>query len=52
MQRRVDAAMDWLGRMEAREGVRRAIFLLLLALIGCVMLLLNAHTPLMMDDYD
>ena len=52
MQRRVDAAMDWLGRMEAREGVRRAIFLLVLALIGCVMLLLNAHTPLMMDDYD
>ena len=52
MQRRVDAAMDWLGRMEAREGLRRAIFLLVLALIGCVMLLLNAHTPLMMDDYD
>ena len=56
MQRRLDAAADGarggLERLEAREGVRRAVFLLLLALIGCVMLLLNAHTPLMMDDYD
>ena len=56
MQHRLDAAENgaraWLERLEAREGVRRAIFLLLLALIGCVMLLLNAHTPLMMDDYD
>lgn len=56
MQRRLDAAVNgaraWLERLEAREGVRRVIFLLLLALIGCVMLLLNAHTPLMMDDYD
>ena len=56
MQRRLDAAQNgaraWLERLEAREGVRRAIFLLLLVLIGCVMLLLNAHTPLMMDDYD
>ena len=56
MQRRLDAAADsaraGLERLEAREGVRRAIFLLLLALIGCVMLLLNAHTPLMMDDFD
>ena len=56
MQRRLDAAADsargGLEHLEAREGVRRAIFLLLLALIGCVMLLLNAHTPLMMDDFD
>ena len=56
MQRRLDAAADGarggLERLEAREGGRRAVFLLLLALIGCVMLLLNAHTPLMMDDYD
>ena len=56
MQRRLDAAADsargGLEHLEAHEGVRRAIFLLLLALIGCVMLLLNAHTPLMMDDFD
>lgn len=30
----------------------RNAFLLLLAAIGCVMLALNVHTPLMMDDYD
>ena len=52
MQQRLDVARAWLGRMETREGVRRAIFLLLLALISGVMLLLNVHTPLMMDDYD
>ena len=56
MLRRFDAAVSGarsgLERLESREGVRRAIFLLLLALIGGVMLLLNAHTPLMMDDYD
>ena len=56
MLRRLDAAVSGarsgLERLESREGVRRAIFLLLLALIGGVMLLLNVHTPLMMDDYD
>ncbi|MBQ7886428.1 MAG: hypothetical protein IJ313_05990 [Clostridia bacterium] len=36
--------------MSARRS--RAVFLLLLAAIAALMLLLNAHTPLMMDDYD
>ncbi|MBR4040405.1 MAG: hypothetical protein IKJ11_09975 [Clostridia bacterium] len=31
---------------------QRGIFILLLLAIGVLMLLLNAHTPLMMDDYD
>ena len=54
MLRRLDAAVSGarsgLERLESREGVRRAIFLLLLALIGGVMLLLNVHTPMMMYD--
>lgn len=41
-----------LEKLEGDERVRRGIFLGLLALIGAVMLLLNAHTPLQMDDYD
>ena len=40
--------------MNARAGMRarRGLFALLLLAIFAQMLLLNAHTPLMMDDYD
>lgn len=41
-----------LERLERHARVRMAVFLLLLALIGGMMVLLNAHTPLQMDDYD
>ena len=30
----------------------RTVLALVLTLIGMLMLLLNLHTPLMMDDYD
>jgi len=41
-----------LARMEENRYFRAAVFALLLAAIGMIMLLLNIHTPLMMDDYD
>ena len=37
---------------EDSERVRFAVFIALLLLIAAIMLLLNAHTPLQMDDYD
>ena len=52
LERAAGAMRGCTERLESRESVRRAIFLLLLVMIGGVMLLLNAHTPLMMDDYD
>lgn len=42
----------FLERMEGHARVRMVLFFVLLVLIGGVMFLLNAHTPLMMDDYD
>lgn len=41
-----------LENVESHARVRMVLFILLLLLIGCIMLLLNMHTPLMMDDYD
>ena len=41
-----------LERTEGHKRVRMVLFFVLLALIGGVMLLLNLHTPMMMDDYD
>lgn len=42
----------WLCGLEERTILRAAIFAGILALAAGVMLLLNLHTPLMMDDYD
>ncbi len=56
MQRKAKAVWQategFLARLEENKAVRRAIFLLLLIWIAGIMLLLNRHTPLMMDDYD
>lgn len=41
-----------LENVESHARVRMVLFILLLLLIGGIMLLLNMHTPLMMDDYD
>ena len=41
-----------LSRLEADVRFRAVAFVSLLALIGATMFLLNAHTPLLMDDYD
>ena len=41
-----------LSRLEADVRFRAVAFAALLALIGATMFLLNAHTPLLMDDYD
>jgi len=41
-----------LDNVEGHARVRMVLFFALLILIGGVMLLLNVHTPLMMDDYD
>ena len=41
-----------LENVEGHARVRMVLFFALLLMIGGVMYLLNAHTPLMMDDYD
>lgn len=43
---------SFLENVEGHARVRMVLFFALLLLIGGVMFLLNAHTPLMMDDYD
>ena len=45
-------ARQLLERMEENPRLRACLFGALLALIGATMFLLNAHTPLQMDDYD
>lgn len=44
--------MARLTRMEGSVGVRRALFIGILLLMGVIVYGLNLHTPLMMDDYD
>lgn len=55
-QRAAVQAMHALGgllaRIEQSCYFRAAVFALLLAVIGVMMMMLNSHTPLMMDDYD
>lgn len=41
-----------LENVESHACMRMVLFMTLLLLIGGTMLLLNTHTPLMMDDYD
>lgn len=43
---------SFLENVEGHARVRMVLFFALLLLIGCIMFLLNTHTPLMMDDYD
>ncbi len=50
--RMLDTLQTFMARMEHNVYVRGAIFALLLAIIGGTMLLLNMHTPLLLDDYD
>ena len=45
-------ARSLLERIEGNQRFRACIFAALLLLIGVTMFLLNAHTPLQMDDYD
>lgn len=45
-------AKRFLENVEGHARVRMVLFFAALLLIGGVMLLLNIHTPLMMDDYD
>ena len=40
------------ARCEEDTRMQSVCFFVLLVIIGGIMLLLNAHTPLMMDDYD
>jgi len=40
------------ARCEEDTRMQSVCFFVLLVIIGCIMLLLNAHTPLMMDDFD
>lgn len=41
-----------LARLEEKTAFRACVFAVLLMLMAGTMLLLNAHTPLQMDDYD
>ena len=56
MEARLDAAIERLEalllRAQAKKRVRAVLFMSILLCIFAMMFLLNAHTPLMMDDYD
>lgn len=46
------AITQFLERLEGSEAVRGVIFIALLAMIGLSMYLLNAHMPVILDDFD
>lgn len=48
----MNRARDFLAGMEEKTAFRACVFAAILVLMAATMFLLNAHTPLQMDDYD
>ena len=48
----MNRARDFLAGMEEKTTFRACVFAAILVLMAATMFLLNAHTPLQMDDYD